>query len=135
MIAMMGSEAPGRIEWTLAQAPSAYLIKPIGSTGVFSALAIAFHGFETQRQLRNTVSNLAQRVEARPALFKAILVVMECFGVADGEAYELLRSASMRQRKSIEELSFQIVANPDVVRSLLEPQSGGSCAKPFRVRR
>ena len=39
LVALMGSEAPGRIEWTLAQNPSAYLIKPLGSTGVFSALA------------------------------------------------------------------------------------------------
>jgi len=49
LVAILGSEAPGRIEWTLAQEPSAYLMKPVGSTGVFGALSIAFHNFELRR--------------------------------------------------------------------------------------
>ncbi len=119
LIAVMGSEAPGRIEWTLAQAPSAYLIKPIGSTGVFSALAIAFRTFETQQRLHLTLADLTRRVEARPVLFKAILVVMEGFSVNDAEAYQLLRTNSMKHRVSIEELSSLIVGDPDSVRDLM----------------
>jgi len=116
LIAVMGSDAPGRIEWTLAQAPSAYLVKPIGSTGVFGALAIAFHAFETQQRLHLTLADLTRRIEARPVLFKAIFVVMEGFGVDDAEAYRLLRTNSMMHRVSIEELSSMIVASPDTVR-------------------
>jgi AmiR/NasT family two-component response regulator len=119
LIAVMGSEAPGRIEWTLAQGPSAYLIKPIGSTGVFSALAIAFRTFETQQRLHGTLADLTRRVEARPVLFKAILVVMESFGVGDAEAYQMLRTNSMKHRVSIEELSSLIVGTPDSVRDLM----------------
>ncbi len=119
LIAVMGSEAPGRIEWTLAQGPSAYLIKPIGSTGVFSTLAIAFRTFEMQQRLQRTLADLTRRVEARPILFKAILVVMEDFGVGDAEAYQLLRTNSMKRRVSIEELSSLIVASPSSVRELM----------------
>ena len=119
LIAVVGSEAPGRIEWTLAQGPSAYLVKPIGSTGVFRALAIAFHTFETQRRLQGSLADLARRIEARPVLFKAILVVMESFGVGDAEAYQLLRTSSMKHRVSIEELSSLIVGSPDSVRDLM----------------
>lgn len=119
LIAVMGSEAPGRIEWTLSQGPSAYLIKPIGSTGVFSALAIAFRTFETQQQLQGNLADLARRVEARPVLFKAILIVMEGFGLDESEAYRLLRTQSMKHRVSIEELSNLIVGSPDAVREVM----------------
>lgn len=119
LIAVMGSEAPGRIEWTLSQGPSAYLIKPIGSTGVFSALAIAFRTFETQQQLQGSLADLTRRVEARPVLFKAILIVMEGFGLDESEAYQLLRTQSMKHRVSIEELSNLIVGSPDAVREVM----------------
>ena len=119
LIAVMGSEAPGRIEWTLSQGPSAFLAKPIGSTGIFSALAIAFHTFETQQRLHGALADLTRRVEARPVLFKAILVVMEGFGVGDVEAYQLLRTSSMKHRISIEELSNLIVRSPGSVRDLV----------------
>jgi AmiR/NasT family two-component response regulator len=119
LVAMMGSEAPGRIEWTLAQAPSAYLTKPIGSTGVFSALAIAFHTFQTQGQLNETVADLTRRVKDRPALFKALLIVMERFGIGDAEAYQLLRSESMNRRISIEDLSQMIAVKPEATVSIL----------------
>lgn len=120
LIAVMGSEAPGRIEWTLAQGPSAYLTKPIGSTGIFSALAIAFRTFETQQHLHGTLAELTRRIKTRPVLFKAILVVMESFGIGDAEAYRLLRTGSMKRRVSIEALSSHIVGNPEAVRDLIE---------------
>ena len=111
LIALMGSEAPGRIEWTLSCAPSAYLVKPIGSTGVFSALAIAFHTFETRKQLKDTIADLTHRTKSRSIVFKAVLSVMSHFGVGDDEAYQLLRAESMNQRVSIEDLSELITRN------------------------
>lgn len=109
LVALMGSEAPGRIEWTLAQAPAAYLYKPVGSTGVFSALAIAFHTFKTHWELKTEVAELTRRAKARPAVFKALLIVMERFGLSEQAAYEMLRREAMNQRLSIEELS-QVIA-------------------------
>lgn len=110
LIAMMGSEAPGRIEWTLSCAPSAYLLKPIGSTGVFSALAIAFHTYSARRDLENTTAELERRMRTRPVVFRALLNVMAHFGIDDIEAYRLLRAESMNRRASVEELSTPIAA-------------------------
>lgn len=125
MIAMMGSEAPGRIEWTLSHAPSAYLIKPIGSMGVFSALAIAFHTFEARRELTHSIDDLTRRTKARPVVFKAILGLMTHFGLGDAEAYRLLRAESMNQRISIEELSEAIANNGEVEFNRLRNRSKG----------
>lgn len=133
LIAMMGSEAPGRIEWTLAHSPSAYLVKPIGSTGVFSALAIAFHTFETQRQLNHTIDSLTKRARARPIVFKALLIVMERFGIGDSEAYRLLRTESMDQRVSIEELSQLITSNASNALDHLEGMYRRSLRKANRL--
>ena len=111
LIAMMGSEAPGRIEWMLSRAPSAYLVKPIGSTGVFRALAIAFHTFETGKELKDAVAELTYRTKFRSTVFKAILSIMAHFGIDDDEAYRLLRAESMNQRVSVEDLSELIARN------------------------
>ncbi len=46
MIALIGSEAPGRIEWALGIGAHAQILKPVGDGGVYSALLIA------QRRLR-----------------------------------------------------------------------------------
>lgn len=112
LVAMMGSEAPGRIEWAISRTPSAYLTKPVGSTGVFSALAIAFYTFEAQQKLKAEIADLSRRAMARPVVIKAILAIMNEHGVSDTMAYQLLRTESMKQRKSIESLCDQI-ANSD----------------------
>ena len=126
LIAMMGSEAPGRIEWTLSRAPAAYLVKPIGSTGVFSALAIAFHAFETTKELKDTIAELTRRAKARPIVFKAILSVMAHFGIGDDEAYQLLRAESMNQRVSIEDLSELVASNGEIELNRLAIRNKGS---------
>jgi len=132
MVAMMGSEAPGRIEWTISRAPTAYLIKPIGSTGVFSALAIAFHTFETQRKLNTAITELSRRAKARPVVIKAILAVMARHGVSDTEAYQLLRTESMKQRMSIEDLCDLIVNRGDAAMNRLPVKSKGNLRQANR---
>ena len=109
LIALLGSEAPGRIEWALSHAPSAFLTKPIRSNGVFSALAIAFHTFAEQCQQRRLIETLEQRIKARPLVLRVILTLMQERKVNDTEAFHLLRTESMKRRMSVEELCQQLV--------------------------
>jgi AmiR/NasT family two-component response regulator len=88
---MIGSQAPGRIERVFC-VPSAFLVKQIGSRGIFYALAIAFHIFETRKELGDAFAELTRRAKARPVVFKAILGVMAHLGIGDDEAYQLLRA-------------------------------------------
>lgn len=110
LIALMGSEAPGRIEWALSQAPSAFLTKPIRSNGVFSALAIAFHTFAAQREQRQLIETLNLRIKARPLVLRAILMLMRERKLNDTDAFHVLRAESMKRRVSVEELCQQLVA-------------------------
>lgn len=108
LIALMGSEAPGRIEWALAQMPSAYLMKPLRPNGIFCALAIAFHDFEFKSNLMRKVEDLNARIKARPSVVTAINIVQSSLSVESAQAYELLRTEAMKHRISIEMLCEQI---------------------------
>nr|WP_272214406.1 hypothetical protein [Marinicella sp. W31]MDC2880011.1 hypothetical protein [Marinicella sp. W31] len=65
-IALIGSEAPGRIEWAIEQGADAHLLKPIGSTGVYSALLVASHAFNTARKQTDNIRALEGRLRQRP---------------------------------------------------------------------
>lgn len=101
LIAMLGSEAPGRIEWTLAQQPSAYLLKPVGSTGVFTVLSIAFHNFEHQRMQELERCRLEARLETRGDVLRATVTLMRRYNMDPERAFRMLRSESMRRRATL----------------------------------
>jgi AmiR/NasT family two-component response regulator len=110
LIAVIGSEAPGRLEWTIAQGPSAYLVKPIQSTGVFTALVMGFSNLHRFSELKAEKEKANSRLKSRPTVFRALLTLMDHFGLEEEEAFSLLRSGSMVRRQSIETMSTSIAS-------------------------
>jgi response regulator NasT len=109
LIATLGSEAPGRIEWTLRQRPSAYLLKPIGSTGVFSALSMAFHEFALRSAQEKARRRSEERLNMRGAVLLAAATLMRRYE-ADAEiAFRMLRVESMRRRTTLEAVSLLVL--------------------------
>jgi two-component system, response regulator / RNA-binding antiterminator len=109
IIAILGSEAPGRIEWTLSHEPSACLLKPIGSTGVFSALSIAFHNFALKRTRVEALRRLEERSQFHSLILRAAAILMKRHEIDDMEALHLMRRESMRRRLSLAAVSSLIV--------------------------
>ena len=109
MVAILGSEAPGRIEWTLAQEPSAYLMKPVGSTGVFSALSIALHNFALRRSREQALRRMEERLQLRGQVLRAAMALMKRHGIGDEEALQLLRAEAMRRRATLEAVSVWVL--------------------------
>ena len=109
MIALIGSEAPGRIEWALSRKADAQLLKPIGNAGVYSALLIARQSFEAQRRLADEIAALQSRVAERQTIVRAVAALC-AQGVDDARAYEQLRSLAMGWQVSMEEAAARIVA-------------------------
>ncbi|RTM09835.1 MAG: ANTAR domain-containing protein [Hyphomicrobiales bacterium] len=107
-IALLGSEAPGRIEWTLRQMPDAYIQKPVRTGGVFSVLSIAFHHYRHHRRMKHKLDDLNWRLSARPAVVAAIQILGSELGLDNDESYQLLRTHAMRQRISVESLCERI---------------------------
>jgi AmiR/NasT family two-component response regulator len=112
LIALIGSEAPGRIEWALAQKADAQLLKPVGNAGVYSALLIARQAFEARRRLADEIAALQSRVAERQTIVRAV-AALSSKGVDDARAYAQLRSLAMGWQISIEEAARRVVAMAD----------------------
>ena len=112
LVAIISSEAPGRIEWALAQFACAFMMKPIGSGGAFQALVVAYHLHGEMQRLRHAVGDLSERVRARPLVVRAVLEVMEQHRIDETRALDRLRRAAMEARMTVEALAAAIAAQP-----------------------
>ena len=110
MIAVVGAETPGRLDWMLQQRPAAYLLRPIRSSGVYTALVMGFHNAAERREFAARLERLERRARARRVVLAATARMMETQGLSEPAAYRLLRDAAMRQRTTIEEVSARIEA-------------------------
>ncbi|MEW9838122.1 ANTAR domain-containing response regulator [Mesorhizobium marinum] len=109
LVALIGSEAPGRIEWALSHKADAQLLKPVGAAGVYSALLIARQSFEARRRLADEIAALETRVAERQTIVRAV-AALSSRGVDDGQAYAQLRSLAMSWQVSMEQAAQRIVA-------------------------
>lgn len=125
LIAMLGSEAPGRLAWTLAQRPAAYLTKPVGSTGVFTALTVAFHTFALHRAEAVERRAIENRLERRDAVVAAAATLMCRCGVDAAGAIRTLRRESMRRRSPLDAISALVLAGKWLPGTEGEERTGG----------
>jgi AmiR/NasT family two-component response regulator len=109
LIALIGSEAPGRIEWALSHNADAQLLKPVGNAGVYSALLIARQSFEARRRLADEIASLETRVAERQTIVRAV-AALSAQGFDDERAYAQLRSLAMSWQISLEDAARRIVA-------------------------
>ena len=109
LIALIGSEAPGRIEWALSHKADAQLLKPVGNAGVYSALLIARQTFEA-RQAPGRRDRRAAPARRRAADHRARGGGAGRKGADDERAYAQLRSLAMSWQISVEEAARRIVA-------------------------
>lgn len=109
IIALIGSEAPGRIEWALSHNADAQLLKPVGNSGVYSALLIARQSFAARRQLADEIATLQARVAERQTIVRAV-AALSSQGVDDERAYAQLRSLAMTWQVNLEEAARRVVA-------------------------
>ncbi len=110
MIALIGSEAPGRIEWSLSQGADAQILKPVGDGGVFSALLIARRAFEVRQSMRDEIGVLRGRLSERQTVVQAV-TILAVSGKSEDEAYALLRHLAMSRRETIEEAARRVVSD------------------------
>lgn len=109
MIALIGSEAPGRIEWTLKAGTHAQILKPVGDNGAYSALQIARDAFDAQKALSAEISDLRRRLEDRQTIVRAV-TLLAARGKSEVDAYAQLRQMAMAWRISFEDAAARIVA-------------------------
>jgi AmiR/NasT family two-component response regulator len=110
VIAIVGLEAPGRLQRAFELEPSAVLYKPLRSTGIYSALFFATNEQRRRHELVLKMQLLEERRRHRRFVTRAIVDLMRDRGIDDEEAFRVLRKESMRRRQTIEEYAVQLAA-------------------------
>ena len=92
---------------------AAYIVKPVRSSGIYTALVVAFSEHARRKAEGEERAALARRLASRRHMIKAILTIMERDGLDDEAAFQSLRREAMRRRIPIEDVARQIVAEAD----------------------
>lgn len=108
LVALIGSEAPGRIEWGLSQRADAQLMKPVGNAGVYAALLIARRAFDERRRLEREIESLRERVAERQGIVRAV-VALSASGIGEEQAYAQLRALAMSWQVTMEAAARRVV--------------------------
>jgi AmiR/NasT family two-component response regulator len=111
IIALIGTETPSRLKWLLDLRPASFLVKPLRSAGLYTALVVAFETAQRRIDEAAHIERLEDRIRSRRIVFAAVLQIMRGHGMSETEAFALIRQTAMRHRTTIEQLSAEIVAD------------------------
>jgi len=110
VIALIGTEAPSRLKWLLDLRPASFLIKPLRSAGLYTALVVAFDCAQRRSEEAAHIERLEDRIRSRRIISSAVLQLMRAHGLSEEDAFTLIRQTAMRHRTTIEQLSTEIIA-------------------------
>jgi AmiR/NasT family two-component response regulator len=110
IIALIGNETPSRLKWLLELQPASFLVKPLRSAGIYTALVVAFDSALRRRDEATHIERLEDRIRSRRVVFAAVLQIMRGHGLSETDAFTLIRQTAMRHRTTIEQLSAEIIA-------------------------
>jgi AmiR/NasT family two-component response regulator len=115
ILALLASEAPGRIAWAIAQGCGAILAKPILASAIYPALVMATSIHHERRTARERLAELEERVRLRPLVHGAVHAIMRARGTDEEGAYRSLRRVAMRRRLAMEHVAAAIIAGNEPV--------------------
>jgi AmiR/NasT family two-component response regulator len=110
IVALIGTETPSRLKWLLDLQPASFLVKPLRSSGIYTALVVAFDAAQRRSDEAAHIERLEDRIRSRRVVFSAVLHVMRSHALCEEEAFALIRQTAMRYRTTIEQLSAEIMA-------------------------
>ena len=113
VIVLVGTETPSRLKGMLDLEPSCFLVKPLRSAGLYSALVLAFDQARRRDEASRRMERLEQQVRARRVVLAALMEVMRSRDLSEPEAFAWIRRSAMEQRTTIEGLSARIIASDD----------------------
>jgi AmiR/NasT family two-component response regulator len=111
LLALLASEAPGRIAWALDQGADALIAKPVSASAVYPALVMATRRHAEARQLNERIARLEERVRLRPLVHAAVQSLMVADGCDENEAYGRLRREAMQTRLTLEQAAASMLTS------------------------
>lgn len=113
VVALIGHETPTRLLRSHEMAADTFLLKPIRTQGVFTAIFFAINEHRQRQCLESRVADMDTRHAARRHVIKAILLMMDQFDLDEDQAFCRLRQESMKRRLTIEDVCREIVVRAD----------------------
>ena len=110
IIALIGTETPSRLKWLLDLHPASFLVKPLRSAGLYTALVVAFDCAQRRIEEAAHLEKLEDRIRSRRIVVAAVLQLIRAHALSEEDAFTLIRQTAMRYRTTIEQLSAEIVA-------------------------
>jgi AmiR/NasT family two-component response regulator len=110
IIALIGTETPSRLKWLLDLQPASFLVKPLRSAGLYTALVVAFDCAQRRIEEAAHVERLEDRIRSRRIVVAAVLQLIRAHALSEEDAFTLIRQTAMRYRTTIEQLSVEIIA-------------------------
>jgi AmiR/NasT family two-component response regulator len=110
MVALLQSEAPGRVAWALAHGAGAILSKPVAASAVYPALVLAVAAHRERAISAEHRMLLEERVRLRPLVHGAVRAIMESRNLDEDAAYRALRLTAMGRRITMEQAAAEILA-------------------------
>lgn len=118
VVAILGSEAPGRIAWAIRQGAGALIAKPVSASAVFPALVLALSIHEERADAARRIAHLEERLKLRPIVYAAIQRLKNERRIDDERAYGILRDCAMRRRLPIEQLAAFFIGGTETLREV-----------------
>ncbi len=115
VLALLGSEAPGRIAWALDQGAQAIVPKPIVASAVYPALVMAARFHADARRTAAHIAELEERIRLRPLVLRAVEAFMIKRDCDEATAYRGLQQAAMRHRLPLEQVAASVLSGRDVL--------------------
>ena len=118
VVALLGSEAPGRIAWALRHGAGAIIPKPVSASTVYPAMVLAVSLHEERLETRRRIAHLEDRLKLRPLVFAAVTRLAAERHVDEERAYAILRDCAMRRRLPIEQLAAFFLGGSESLREV-----------------
>ena len=112
VIALLGSEAPGRIAWALDNGARALIAKPVAASAVYPALVMAARAHAEARIQAQRLASLEERIRLRPLVLGAVQALMARENLDEAAAYAWLQREAMRLRRPLEQAAAEVLAAP-----------------------
>lgn len=113
LVALLGSEAPGRVAWAMGQGASAIIAKPVASSAVYPALVMALAIHRERQAVTERIAHLEERVRMRPLVHAAVQKISSARKLDEEGAYRILRNCAMQRRLSMEQVAASILGGAE----------------------
>jgi AmiR/NasT family two-component response regulator len=113
LVALLGSEAPGRIAWAMEQGVGAIIAKPLASSAVYPALVMALGIHRERKAVIDRIKHLEERVRLRPLVHAAVERIIAVRKVDEELAYTILRNCAMQRRMPMEQVAASILGGAE----------------------